>query len=156
MTGKVYYLSKEGREKFKKELERLKKIRARKVKGEVPNVLHSEEVNPEYVSFQEDINVLESKIAEISAILKNCQLIVLPSLEKRDSVLLGAVVAVKVDGRADEFKIVGSLEANPSVGKISDESPVGKALMGKKIGDKVMISFPIHITYKIVNIEYKR
>ena len=60
-----------------------------------------------------------------------------------------------MDGQKDEFVIVGTLEANPALGKISNESPVGKALLGHKIGDEVVVSSPMKTTYKIRNIKYE-
>ena len=64
-------------------------------------------------------------------------------------------VKIDVDGQKDEFVIVGTLEANPALGKISNESPVGKALLGHKIGDEVLVSSPAEIKYKIKNIKYE-
>ena len=55
----------------------------------------------------------------------------------------------------DEFVIVGTLEANPALGKISNESPVGRAILGHKVGDAVVVSSPMKITYKIKNIKYE-
>ena len=59
----------------------------------------------------------------------------MPSKEKRNVVGLGATVGVEVDGQKDEFQLVGSLEANPSAGRISNESPVGRALLGHRAGE---------------------
>ena len=67
---------------------------------------------------------------------------------------LGATVLVEVDGQNDEFMIVGSLEANPAIGKISNESPVGRMLLGHRVGDEVVVSSPIQTVYKIKKIKY--
>jgi transcription elongation factor GreA len=139
MGEEKFYLTEEGLKALKKEYEELQKIRALKIKGEVPDILHSEEINPEYLSFQQDMSFLEGRIAELENILKNAIIIKPPPKEKQDKVNLGATVLVEVDGRLDEFTIVGSLEANPSVGKISNQSPVVKALLGKKVGEVVFI-----------------
>lgn len=155
MEEEKFYLTKEGLERFKKEYEELKKIKALKTKGEVPDILHSEEINPEYLSFQEDMDFLEARLAELENILKGACLIEKPAKEEQDKVHLGATVEVEVDGRLDEFMLVGSLEANPSVGKISDQSPVGKALLGRKVGETVLISSPIKVNYKIKKIKYE-
>ncbi len=154
MSQEKFYLTKEGLERFQKELEKLKKIKATKIAGQVPEILHSEEINPEYLIFQEDMGFLESRLNELENILKNAELISLPPENERDRVHLGATVIVEVDGRLDEFIIVDSLEANPSVGKISKNSPVGSALLGKKKNEEVRISSPIEITYKIREIRY--
>lgn len=153
---KKFYLTKKGLERLKKEYEQLKELRLTKIKGkETPKILHSEDVNPEYLIFQEDLSFLESRIADLEYILKNVILIKPPPKEKRNVVNLGATVTLEErDGQVNEFTIVGTLEANPGEGKISSESPVGKALLGKKIGDEVLITSPIKVAYKIKKIKY--
>lgn len=149
-----FYLTKEGLEKLKKEYESLKELKLAKTKGESPKVLHSEDLNPEYLAFQEDISFLESRIIELENVFKNATIIGAPRKEKQNIVDLGATVLVEVEGQRDEFTLVGSLEANPSIGKISNESPVGKALLGHQMGDKVTVSSPIQTVYKIKKIKY--
>ncbi|MBZ9572420.1 GreA/GreB family elongation factor [Patescibacteria group bacterium] len=151
---KKFYLTKEGLEKIKKEHKELKSLRSLKVKGEFPKILHSENVSPEYLSLQEDLSFIERRIAELESVLKNSELIKSPPKERQDVVNLGAMVLVQIDDQIDEFTIVGSLEANPSLGKISNESPVGKALLGHRVRDEVIIPSPIKITYKILKIKY--
>ena len=68
---------------------------------------------------------------------------------------MGAKVKIDVDGQKDEFLLVGTLEANPALGKISNESPVGRALLGHKVGDEIVVPSPIKITYKVKNIKYE-
>jgi len=151
---KKFYLTKEGLDKIEREYRELKKIRFAKIKGESPKIWHSEDVNPEYLSFQEDLNFLESRIAELEYILKSVELIKIPPKGKQNIVNLGAQVQVEVDGQIDEFTIVGTLETNPDIGKISNESPIGKAVLSHKIGEEVVISSPTEVTYKIVKIRY--
>jgi len=151
---KKFYLTKEGLERIKKEYKTLRELKLAKTKGESPKVLHSEDLNPEYLAFQEDINFLESRIIELENIIKNAEMIKLLRKEKQNIVDLGATVLVETDGQADEFTLVGSLEANPSIGKISNESPVGSALLGRKVGDAVVVSSPIQTTYKIKKVKY--
>jgi len=154
--AKKFYLTKEGLEKIEKEYRELKKIRFAKIKGESPKIWHSEDLNPEYLSFQEDLNFLESRIAELEYILKNVALIKIPPKEKQNIVDLGATVTLEeADGQINEFMIVETLEANPGEGKISSESPVGKSILRKKIGDEVMITSPIKVVYKIKKIKYQ-
>ena len=152
---KKFYLTKQGLEKIKREYEELKNLKLTKTKGESPKIWHSEDINPEYLSFQEDLNFLESKTAELENILKNVELIKLPQKGKQNIINLGATVLVAIDSQNDEFEIVGSWEANPSIGKISNESPVGKALLGRQVGDEVVVSSPVKTTYKIKKIKYK-
>jgi len=151
---KKFYLTKEGLERIKNEYKSLKELKLAKTKGESPKILHSEDLNPEYLAFQEDISFLESRITELDNIMKNAVLIKAPRKEKQNIIDLGATIFVDVGGQTDEFTLVGSLEANPSAGKISNESPVGKALMGHKAGEAVIVSSPVQTTYKIKKIKY--
>jgi transcription elongation factor GreA len=152
---KKFYLTKEGLERMKSEYKSLKELKLAKTRGESPKVLQSEDLNPEYLVFQEDVSFLESRISEIDNIIKNAVLIKSPRKEKQNIVDLGATISVEVAGQTDEFTLVGSLEANPAVGRISNESPVGKALFGHKAGEAVVVSSPIQTTYKIKKIKYR-
>ncbi len=152
---KKFYLTKEGLEKTKKEYENLRKLKFSKTKGEIPKIWHSEDLNPEYLSFQEDLSFLETRLSELEYVLKNTELIKLPSKEKQNTISLGAKVLIEVEGQRDEFEILGTLEANPVIGKISNESPVGQALLGHKVGDEVIVSSPIKTIYKIKKIKYQ-
>lgn len=151
---KKIYLTKKGEKKIKEELTKLLKTRKLKSKKDVPSVLHSEELNTEFLAFREDLEFLELKIKELEYILKNYELIKTPPKKERDKVHLGAQVKVEVDGQEDEFMIIGTLEANPTAGKISNESPVGKAFINHKVGDEVIISSPVKVIYKIKAIKY--
>lgn len=153
---KKFYLTKEGLENLKKEYEILKSLRVAKTKGEAPKIWESEDLNPEYLSFQEDLSFLETRLVELENILKNRVLIRPPSKENSKIVDLGATIKVKIDGEQDEFTIVGTLESNPALGKISNESPVGGALLGHRVGDEVVVSSPIKVVYKIEKIKYDK
>jgi len=151
-----FYLTKEGLERLKREYEKLKKIKLEKQKGESPAFLHSEDLNLEYVAFKEDMNFLEARLNELEHVLKNYKLISLPPKEKQDTVQIGATVTLEEkDGSLNEFMIVGTMEANPSEGKISWRCPVGKALLGKKVGDEIVVTSPIKVVYKIKEIRYE-
>ncbi len=152
MTQK-FYLTPQGLKKLKKEYQALKKLRFSKINGEIPKILHSEDVNPEYLSFREDLSFLEKRMEELDNIFKNVELIRPSSKGEKKAVGLGTEVTIDVDGQIDKFEIVGTLEANPSLGKISNESPVGMALLGHKVGDEIVISSPIKIVYKIKRIK---
>lgn len=155
MTEDRYYLTKEGLEKIKKDYESLLEFRRAKTTDEVPSIWHSEDVNPEYLSFQEDMSVLEARLTEYEDILKNVEVIGLPSKDKRDAVFFGAKVSVEIDnGEIDEYEIVGTLEANPSLGKISNESPVGRAILGLRVGEEVAVSSPKKTIFRVKKITY--
>jgi len=102
--------------------------------------------NAEYQTAREEQDRLESRISEVEHVLKNSQLIKKP--KSTGEVRLGSTVKVK-DGKTLEFQVVGTMEADPLNGKVSDESPIGKALMGKKVGDKVQLN---NTSYKVVSI----
>lgn len=154
MAEKIFYITKEKFEELKKEHENLLAIELKKTTGDIPKPFESEDINPEYVNFQEDIESLRIKIDELGNILKNYEIIKKPSSGKPASIGLGSAVTVEADGKKDEFVIVGTLEANPSSGKISNESPVGSALLGHRVGDKITIFTPVKKTYTIKKIKY--
>lgn len=88
--------------------------------------------NEEYSSARNEQKVAESRILEIQDILKNAKVI---RSGKKDKVTLGVTVSLTLSGKKMEYTLVGPTEANPLEGKISNESPIGKALMGHKAGD---------------------
>lgn len=150
-----FYLTKKGLEGLKKEYQDLRKIKAAKTKEESPKILHSEDLNAEYLSFREDLSFLETRIAKLNHILNNVELIKLPPKSKRSIISLGATVTLQEpNGKVNEFMIVGTLESNPSEGKISSESPIGKILLGHKTGDEVLITSPIKLAYRVKKIKY--
>jgi transcription elongation factor GreA len=156
MDGKIFYTTKDKLQELKKEHQELLEFERKKSLGaEAPKILESEDLNPEFVSFQEDVGFLRARIDELENILEHHELIKAPSKDKQSVVGLGAKVKIDVNGKKDEFILVGTLEANPALGKISNESPVGKAILGHKIGDEVVVSSPTKITYKIKNIKYE-
>lgn len=151
---KIFYLTKEGLKKIKKECKDLQELKLAKTGGEPPKILVSEELNPEYLALHEDLELLEIRLAELENVLKNSKIIKPPPKNKQKMIQLGATVLVSVNGQNNEFTLVGHLEANPSLGRISDESPVGQALLNHKAGDKVIVSLPVKTIYKIKKIRY--
>lgn len=107
--------------------------------------------NAEYSSARQDQERAEGRISEIDHILKNVDLIASPS--KKDVVELGNEVELKNGDTDKTFTVVGSVQADPLNGMISDESPIGKALLGKKLGEEVEIVTPAKTTtYTIAKI----
>lgn len=156
MDKKIFYITKAKLGELKKEYEELLEFEKQKMVGqEAPKIFESEDMNPEFVSFQEDVGFLRSRIDELKNIIDNHEIIKPPEKEKHGVVAIGASVKIDVDGQKDEFTIVGTLEANPALGKISNESPVGKALIGKKVGDEIVIASPVKTTYKVKGIKYE-
>ena len=149
-----FFLSKEGKARLERERKELLSLKAFKAGNESPRIFHSEDINPEFLSYQEDLELLDARILELDDVLKNAQLITPPSKDKQNIVAVGAKVLIEVGGENDEMQITGSLEANPSLGKISNECPVGKSLLGHKVGDTVTVGNNPPTTYKIKRIKY--
>ncbi|MGC1176910.1 MAG: transcription elongation factor GreA [Candidatus Saccharimonadales bacterium] len=107
--------------------------------------------NSEYQSAMAEKDRNEARAAELQNILQNAEIIKKPRGDSK--VQLGSVVKLKGDSKTKEFQVVGTVEADPLSGKISDESPIGQALIGKKEGETVQITTPTDTTaYKIVSI----
>lgn len=150
---KTYQLTAAGREKLEQELEELKSRRgliAQQIADARDNGDLSE--NSEWDEARNLQGLVESRIAEIEEILMNASVI---TAKNNGKVEVGNTVVL--NGQADRkvsYTIVGSVEADPLEGRISDESPIGKALLGKKVGDAVAIQTPKgEVTYKIEAIE---
>jgi transcription elongation factor GreA len=107
--------------------------------------------NSEYISTREELNFTDGRISELEDILKNSKIAKPASSDKVD---VGHIVTVKVGANQSVFNIVGEWEAKPAQLKISHSSPLGQALMGKKVGDKVEVVAPAgKILYTIVSIK---
>jgi transcription elongation factor GreA len=108
--------------------------------------------NAEYQSARAEQERNEARISELENIVQNVEIIKKPRGDSK--VQLGSTVKLKgAGGKAKEFQVVGTVEANPLSGKISDESPIGQAMLGKKVGDAVEIKTPNDThSYKIVDI----
>ena len=156
MEGKIFHITKEKLKELQKEYEQLVAFERTKVVGiEAPKVLESEDMNPEFVAYHEDMDSLRLRMDELKHIIEHHQLIKKPAKEKMQCVDVGDTVLIDHHGTKIEFMIVGTLEANPEAGKISNESPVGKALMGHKVGDEVTVNSPEKTKYKIKAINYE-
>jgi len=135
-----YYVTKQGFKNIEKDYQALLEFKKKKITGDgIPSSWHSEEVNPEYLSFQEDMSLLEARLGELELILRNIEIIRVPKGKERQQIRLGATITVDLGGEIDEFTIVGTLEADPLQKKISNESPLGSGLLGAKIGDIVKV-----------------
>ena len=151
LQDKKFYLTVEGLEKIKREFEELKTLRLAKTRGEVPKMMQSEDVDTEYLSFQEDMELLENKLQYLEKILKNYEIIKVPASAQKDTVYLGTKVSLQdAGGNKVNFEIVGTLEADPFEGRISNESPVGRALIGKKTGETVSVNG--QTSYKVLKV----
>lgn len=155
MASEQTYLTKEGEEELRKELKQLVEVRrpelAQKLKEAVAQGDLKE--NADYHDAKEQQGFVEGRIQHIESILRNA--IVVEDDGPSDEVRIGSTVIIREDGtdEDEEYKIVGTAEANPRERKISQRSPIGAALIGKKKGKKVKVETPSGtIKFKIVDI----
>src|SRR3989344_2548172 len=136
------YISLEGLEKLKEELENLKAVERKAIaqRLEAAKALGDLSENSEYQEAKEAQSLNEVKIAELEERLKH--IVVIQKPVGTDIVQVGSTVVVESDGGEETYMIVGSEEADPVGGKISNESPTGKAFLGKKRGDSVEVKTP--------------
>lgn len=133
MIKKTVSLTTEGKKELEKELDELIKNRpAITERIATARAFGDLSENEEYSSARNEQKIAESRILEIQELLKNAKII---RNGKKDKVVLGATVVFEMDKRKVEYTVVGPTEANPLEGKISNESPIGKALFGRKPGD---------------------
>lgn len=144
---KCIYLTSKGLGELQSELQDLKDIKRREVTTKIQKAREYGDLseNSEYDAAREEQAMIEGRIVELENMLKNAAII--EDLEEKGQVMIGSKVKVEMDGKVDEFIIVGKVEADPMKKKISNESPVGSALLGAKRGDIVEITTPAY-TYK--------
>ena len=135
------YFTPEGLEKLKKELTELQ-LKRKELADKISEAKELGDLseNAEYHAAKDAQGMNESKIIEIEATLK--QAVVVEKNGPTDSVQVGSRITVKNSDGEKEFEIVGSNEADPTNGKISNESPLGNALMHKRVGDNVVVNLP--------------
>ena len=138
MSKKKYYLTKTGLDELKAELEELNKRRLEvAAKLKIAREYGDLSENAEYHNARDEQVLIDTRAKEIELYLNNAEIIKSPS--GNGKVELGSTVVLTEKGKEKSFTIVGSVEANPDENKISDESPIGMALLGKTTGDKVEI-----------------
>lgn len=156
MNKKQFHLTQQGVDELKAELESLVNLR-----GDIADRIKTAREfgdlaeNMEYTAARQDQERNEARISEIEHILANVEVITAKKTKGDSKIVLGSTVKLESnDGRVTkEFQVVGTVEADPLNGKISDESPIGQALLGKKEGESVEIKTPAETTvYRIVDI----
>src|SRR5207249_3109806 len=139
------YLTPEGLEELERELEHLRNDRRKEIAGQIHEAkeLGTTVNNAEYDDAKRDQAFVEGRIRELESVLKVAKVVPHGGGAHPDWINVGSKVVVTApDGQEEHFTIVGSAEAHPLDGRISTESPVGKALVGKKVGDKVQVLTP--------------
>ncbi|MBW6465576.1 MAG: transcription elongation factor GreA [Brevefilum sp.] len=143
MNNNTHYLTPEGKQKLEAELQDLKENGRREIAQRLKNAISMGDLseNADYHKAKEDQGFLEGRIQEIESILYGAE--VIETQANYHQVSLGATVTIKEpDYPAETYHMVGTKEANPGQGRISHESPIGKALMGHKVGDVVKAKLP--------------
>lgn len=138
---KQFHLTEQGIEELRAELAELVALRS-EIADRIKTAREFGDLgeNMEYSAARQDQERNEARISEIEAILANA--VVIGDPKSNGKVVLGSTVKLKGAANAKQFQIVGTVEADPLNGKISDESPIGQALLGKKVGDEVEIKTP--------------
>ncbi|MDU4961256.1 MAG: transcription elongation factor GreA [Sporomusaceae bacterium] len=157
MTEKQVMLTADGLKKTENELEHLKSVRRREVAERIKQAIEFGDIseNSEYEDAKNEQAFIEGKILELEKILRNAKLIDEAEI-RHDVVALGSTVVLRdmEDASEEEYTIVGSTEANPKENKISNESPVGEAILNQKVGSVVEVNVPAGILkYQIVRLK---
>ncbi len=147
-------ISKEGYEKLKKELDHLTNVKRREIAERIQRAKDMGDLseNAEYAEAKDEQAFNDGRIAELTLMLKN--LTIVENGGEKGVVGMGSKVTVKTNNEKKDYHIVSFNEADPLAGKISNESPLGKAFLEKKKGDKVTVSTPRgEVEYEILRIE---
>jgi len=143
MAERVHFLTPEGKDKLQKELDYLRNVRRPEIAESLKSAVDEGDLseNSGYEESKREQAFVEGRIRDLEAILASAQILV--ENTRRDVVCLGCRVTISEDGREPEtYQIVGRTEADPTNGRISNESPLGKALLGRRSGDEVTVQSP--------------
>lgn len=152
--SKKYLLTPEGLIKLNKELKELVETKRKEVIERIREAAAHGDLseNADYAQAREEQSFIEGRIAEIEDIVKNAEII--STNGHGNTVTVGSTATIKANGAEKKYTIVGSNEANPKEGKISNESMVGRALLGRKAHEKFKVPTPAgEIDYEILSIE---
>lgn len=154
-TKKVVQVTKSGFEALQAELEELTKVKRPALVSRLERARNEGDLseNSDYTNAREELEFLDGRIDEIKEVIENAE-IVSSNGGNGNKVDVGTSVVVEVNGNQNEFHIVGEWEADPMARKISYESPLGKQLVGKKVGEEVEVEAPAgKLVYKILDIK---
>lgn len=148
-------VTKQGLEELKRELEELKSVKRPYLVDRLSNARSQGDLseNSDYQSAREELDFLDGRIDELEEVLKNAD-VVITTGNGNSGIGVGTKVTVKVNGKETAFDIVGEWEADPMNKKISHDSPLGVALLGKNVGDRAEVEAPAgKIQYEILAVE---
>jgi transcription elongation factor GreA len=155
MDTKKIYLTKEGLAELKNEYKELSTVKRPDILARVSQARSMGDLseNAEYVAARDELSFIDGRIDELEELVKQAVLIQDPHSKGNSIIKLGSTVTVKIKGKKEIFTVVGEWEADPKDKKISHESPLGKALIGKKVGEKVEVEAPAgKLGYIIVSV----
>ena len=154
MNMDKYYLTKERLEELKQELDGLRNAKRADI---AERLRHAKEYgdlseNSEYAEAREEQALVETRIFELEELLKKA--VIIKKSEGSDKVGVGSTVTARKNDQTFRYTVVGSYEAKPEEGKISDESPLGRAFLGRKVGDSISVNAPSgQVIYQITKVE---
>jgi len=153
MTEQKSYLTKTGFAKIKKQILFLQKLRAAKVNSGSSERAVSEDVDPEYLTFYQELGMIDLRLKKLEDTLKNAVAAKIPKGADKEDIRPGATVVVESRGKKNKFSVTGSYESDPAGGKISIESPVGSALLGRRAGDEIAVP-NIGAVFRVLSVSY--
>lgn len=144
MNSKQVPVTKEGLERLKAELDELREVRRPFIVEALAEARSHGDLreNSAYDAAKHDQAMNEKRISDLEALLRNAVVLDEQRVRQRDTVSVGSTVVVEIDGEEERYTIVGAIEAKASAGLISNESPVGKALLGKRPGEVATVATP--------------
>ena len=153
-AAKKFVLTRDGLEQLRREYEKLTTEERSRVIRRIQRAREFGDLaeNSEYDAAKEAQTLLETRISELEDVLHSAQ--VIEQAQKTDFVVIGSTVTVEMNDEEHKFTIVGSMEANPAEKKISNDSPIGKALLGLKVGETIEVGVgPVTSTLKVLEIK---
>lgn len=151
------FLTREGFQKLQDELEYLRSVKRQEVANRLHEAMEGGELieNAEYEAAKNEQAFVEGRIQELEVILASARVIEDSGKEKADNVQVGSTVTIQETGsKPEKYTIVGAAEANPRAGRISNESPIGRAILNHRAGDEVQVEAPGG-TYKVRIVKVK-
>ncbi|WP_338997757.1 transcription elongation factor GreA [Lactococcus formosensis] len=157
MVEKTFPMTKEGLEKLEQELDNLKLVKRPEVieRIKIARSYGNLSENSEYEAAKDEQAFIEGRISTVETMIRYAEIVDNANIDKNEVALGKAVVFQEIgDDEEEEYEIVGTAEADPFSGKISNESPIAQALIGRKVGDVVKIPLPMgEIEVKIVDVK---
>ncbi len=153
-NNKKIYLTKEGLAELKREYDELINKKRPEVLARVSQARNMGDLveNAEYAASREELTFIDGRVDELEIILKQA-VIIKDAKTSNHAIKLGSTVTLHSNGKKEIYTVVGEWEADPENKKISHESPLGKVLLGKKVGEKVQVEAPAgKITYSVISV----